>query len=76
MNHLLIDENLPVVVLVPHNETYEKVVSNMEEVRARGGQVIADWPGLRCLMISGRWLKGKVMMMTMRRAKRRSHRSC
>jgi len=37
----LIDENLPVVVLVPHNETYEKVVSNMEEVRARGGQVIA-----------------------------------
>jgi glucosamine--fructose-6-phosphate aminotransferase (isomerizing) len=37
----LIDENLPVVVLVPHNETFEKVVSNMEEVRARGGQVLA-----------------------------------
>ncbi|PNU20275.1 glutamine--fructose-6-phosphate transaminase (isomerizing) [Geothermobacter hydrogeniphilus] len=37
----LIDENLPVVVLVPHNETYEKVISNMEEVRARGGRVIA-----------------------------------
>jgi glutamine---fructose-6-phosphate transaminase (isomerizing) len=37
----LIDEQLPVVVLVPHNETFEKVVSNMEEVRARGGQVIA-----------------------------------
>jgi len=36
----LIDEQLPVVVLVPHNDTYEKVVSNMEEVRARGGQVI------------------------------------
>jgi glucosamine--fructose-6-phosphate aminotransferase (isomerizing) len=47
----LIDENLPVVVLVPHNETFEKVVSNMEEVRARGGQVIAvatrAEPGLR-----------------------------
>jgi len=37
----LIDENLPVVVLVPHNDTFEKVVSNMEEVRARGGQVVA-----------------------------------
>ena len=37
----LIDENLPVVVLVPDNATYDKVVSNMEEVRARGGKVIA-----------------------------------
>ena len=37
----LIDEDLPVVVLVPRNSTYEKVVSNMEEVCARGGQVIA-----------------------------------
>ncbi len=37
----LIDENLPVVVLVPRNSTYDKVVSNMEEVCARGGQVIA-----------------------------------
>jgi glucosamine--fructose-6-phosphate aminotransferase (isomerizing) len=37
----LIDEQLPVVVVVPENETAEKVVSNMEEVRARGGKVIA-----------------------------------
>ncbi len=37
----LIDEHLPVVVVVPGNETYDKVVSNMEEVRARGGKVIA-----------------------------------
>ena len=37
----LIDENLPVVVVVPKNDTYEKVVSNMEEVRARGGQIIS-----------------------------------
>ena len=36
----LIDEQLPVVVIAPHNETYEKVVSNMEEVRARGGKVL------------------------------------
>jgi len=47
----LIDEHLPVVVVVPRNETYEKVVSNMEEVHARAGRVIAvtnaDDPGLR-----------------------------
>lgn len=36
----LIDENLPVVVVAPNNETYEKVISNMEEVKARGGQII------------------------------------
>lgn len=37
----LIDEDMPVVVLVPKNSTYEKVLSNMEEVIARGGRVIA-----------------------------------
>jgi glucosamine--fructose-6-phosphate aminotransferase (isomerizing) len=36
----LIDENLPVVVVAPENATAEKVVSNMEEVAARGGRVI------------------------------------
>lgn len=37
----LIDENLPVVVLLPNNDTREKVISNMQEVRARSGKVIA-----------------------------------
>ncbi|WP_333798499.1 glutamine--fructose-6-phosphate transaminase (isomerizing) [Trichlorobacter lovleyi] len=37
----LIDEYVPVVVLVPKNSTYEKTVSNMEEVVARSGRVIA-----------------------------------
>jgi len=37
----LIDEQLPVVVIAPHNETMEKVAANMEEVQARGGRVIA-----------------------------------
>ncbi len=37
----LIDEHVPVVVLAPHNSTYEKTVSNMQEVIARGGKVIA-----------------------------------
>jgi len=37
----LIDEHMPVVVLVPQGSNYEKVFSNMEEVIARGGRVIA-----------------------------------
>ncbi|RNC70393.1 MAG: glutamine--fructose-6-phosphate transaminase (isomerizing) [Desulfuromonadales bacterium] len=37
----LIDEQMPVVVLAPRNAHYEKTISNMEEVRARGGRVIA-----------------------------------
>jgi glucosamine--fructose-6-phosphate aminotransferase (isomerizing) len=37
----LIDEQLPVVIVAPRNDTFEKVLSNMEEVRARGGKVIA-----------------------------------
>ncbi|MEA2108876.1 MAG: glutamine--fructose-6-phosphate transaminase (isomerizing) [Pseudomonadota bacterium] len=37
----LIDENMPVVVLAPHDHHYEKVVSNLQEVVARDGQVIA-----------------------------------
>lgn len=37
----LIDENLPVVVLVPQGPLYDKVVSNLTEVRAREGKVIA-----------------------------------
>ncbi len=36
----LIDEQLPVVVVATRNETYEKVISNLEEVRARGGKII------------------------------------
>ena len=37
----LIDEAMPVVVLTPLGRTYEKVLSNVEETRARRGQVIA-----------------------------------
>jgi glucosamine--fructose-6-phosphate aminotransferase (isomerizing) len=37
----LIDEQLPVVVIAPHNETMDKVAANMEEVQARGGRVVA-----------------------------------
>ncbi len=37
----LIDEHVPVVILAPRNASYEKTVSNMEEVIARRGKVIA-----------------------------------
>jgi len=37
----LIDEHMPVIVLAPQGRTYDKVRSNIEEVRARGGRVIA-----------------------------------
>lgn len=37
----LIDEDVPVVVLVPKNSAFDKTLSNMEEVIARGGRVIA-----------------------------------
>ncbi len=37
----LIDESLPVVVVVPEGKTYEKILGNIEEVRARKGDVIA-----------------------------------
>ena len=36
----LIDEDVPVVVLAPSGPLFEKTVSNMEEVRARGGKVV------------------------------------
>jgi glucosamine--fructose-6-phosphate aminotransferase (isomerizing) len=37
----LIDENMPVVVIAPKDRYYLKVLSNMQEVKARGGQIIA-----------------------------------
>ena len=37
----LIDEEMPVVVVVPKDAIYEKVISNIQEVRARRGRVIA-----------------------------------
>ncbi len=37
----LIDEDMPTVVIAPQDAIYDKVVSNIEEVRARGGKIIA-----------------------------------
>jgi len=37
----LVDEHTPSVFLIPRGTTYDKVMSNMEEVKARGGPIIA-----------------------------------
>lgn len=37
----LIDENMPVVFIAPHDSVFDKIVSNIQEVKARGGKVIA-----------------------------------
>ncbi len=36
----LIDENVPVIVVAPHDHLFEKTISNMHEVMARGGKVV------------------------------------
>ncbi|HEX8851484.1 MAG TPA: glutamine--fructose-6-phosphate transaminase (isomerizing) [Gemmatimonadaceae bacterium] len=49
----LIDANMPVVFIAPHDAVFDKVVSNVQEVKARGGRVIAltsrDEPALKKL---------------------------
>ncbi len=44
----LIEKGLPVVIVAPSNDLFEKTVSNIEEVKARGGRIIAltDAPAL------------------------------
>jgi glutamine---fructose-6-phosphate transaminase (isomerizing) len=45
----LIDDKVPIIVIAPHDVLYEKTVSNMQEVMARGGKVllISDARGIR-----------------------------
>lgn len=37
----LIEENMAVVAIAPHAPTYEKMISNIQEIRSRGGKIIA-----------------------------------
>src|SRR3954465_4235431 len=50
----LIDENMPVVFIAPHDSVFDKIVSNIQEVKARGGRVICitsqDEPVLKGLI--------------------------
>ena len=45
----LIDENVPVIVIAPSGPLFDKTVSNMQEVQARGGKVvlISDYDGVQ-----------------------------
>jgi glucosamine--fructose-6-phosphate aminotransferase (isomerizing) len=40
----LIDETLPVIVLAPRDHWFEKTVSNVQEVAARGGEIVLVGP--------------------------------
>lgn len=53
----LIDENVPVIVIAPHDALYEKTVSNMQEVMARGGKVllISDAAGIAAASAAQVW---------------------
>jgi glucosamine--fructose-6-phosphate aminotransferase (isomerizing) len=51
----LIDETMPVIVIAPYDKVFEKTVSNMQEVAARGGRIIllTDGKGAREATMSG-----------------------
>lgn len=53
----LIDENMPVVVLAPHDKMFEKAASNVQETAARGGKVlmITDAEGAKKLDKVSKW---------------------
>ena len=54
----LIDEKMAVVMLVPHDDLFEKSLSNLEEAKARGGQIIAISTGAnrRLIEVSSHYL--------------------
>jgi glucosamine--fructose-6-phosphate aminotransferase (isomerizing) len=54
----LIDENVPVVVLAPHDKMFEKAASNIQETAARGGKVllITDAKGAKSLKDVCQWI--------------------
>ena len=47
----LIDETVPVIVIAPSDPVFDKTMSNVQEVVARGGRVIflSDWAGVKAL---------------------------
>ncbi len=50
----LVDENMPIIIVSPFDELMEKTISNMQEVRARGGKIIliTDEVGIEKFAIS------------------------
>ena len=68
----LIDEHMPVVFICTRDCAYEKVMSNMSEVRARKGRIIA----IATEGDDGRRSRGRTTCSTCRRRCRCSSRSC
>ncbi len=54
----LIDESVPVIVLAPNDDLFEKTLSNVEEVMARGGRVVMVSDAAGIARISGRLFHG------------------
>ena len=52
----LIDETMPVIVIAPHDEVFEKTVSNVQEVAARGGRLIVLTDGDGAQAVAGQSL--------------------
>jgi glucosamine--fructose-6-phosphate aminotransferase (isomerizing) len=54
----LIDESVPVIVLAPNDDLFEKTLSNVEEVMARGGRVVMVSDAAGIARLSGRLFHG------------------
>ncbi len=63
----LIDETTPVVVIAPHDKVFDKTVSNMQEVAARGGKLIlvTDPAGLEAVTAANTKLLATLTLPTM-----------
>jgi len=60
----LIDETMPVIVIAPHDEIFEKTASNMQEVAARGGKLIVITDGAGATATAGQALATIVLPTT------------
>ena len=57
----LIDETMPVVVIAPHDRVFDKTVSNMQEVAARGGRLILVTDAKGAAAVAGQPLVTAIM---------------
>jgi glutamine---fructose-6-phosphate transaminase (isomerizing) len=57
----LVDENVPVVVIAPRDDLFEKTISNMEEVAARGGKIVMMCDGEAARRTAGKAYKSIIM---------------
>ncbi|AAL80281.1 glutamine--fructose-6-phosphate aminotransferase [Pyrococcus furiosus DSM 3638] len=53
----LIEEGVPVISIAPSGKTFEKMLSNIEEAKARGGYIISLGDDIRLSEISDEWIR-------------------